>query len=58
MLCDDVGETLGCIPYRTHPKSAQVVPQVYANIEGCRTPEVERSKELCADICIVIRLYA
>ena len=67
MLCDDMGETLGCTPYRTHAKSAQVVPRVYANIEGCRTPVVQRSKEQCAkeqcakeqcaDISISLRQY-
>ena len=62
-VCDDIGETLGCVPYRTHAKSAQVVPQLYANKEGCRTTEVHRSKEQCAkqqcaDISISLHQYA
>ena len=48
----------GCIPCKTHAGVAPVALQVYAKVEGWRTPEVQRSKELCLEICILLRQYA
>ena len=41
----------GCIPCKAHAACTLVAPQVHTNVEGWRTPEVQRSKEPCADIC-------
>ena len=49
---------LGCIPGKTLTGGTPVIPQVYANIEGWRTPEVQRSKDLCVEVCILLRQYA
>ena len=35
-----------------------VAPQVYANNEGWRTPEAQRWKEPCMEVCIFLRQYA
>ena len=34
----------GCIPCKTHAGGTPVAPQVYVNVGGWRTPEVQRSK--------------
>ena len=48
----------GCIPCRTHAGVTPVDPQVYAKVEGWRTPEVQRSKGLYVEICILLRQHA
>ena len=48
----------GCIPCTTHAGGTPVVSQVYANVEGWRTLEVQRSKEPCVEICMLLRQYA
>ena len=46
-----------CIPYKTHTRGMPVAPQVYANDEGWRTLEAQRSKEPCSEICILLHQY-
>ena len=48
----------GCIPCKTDAGGTPVTPQVYAKVEGRCTPEVQRSKEPCIDICILLRQCA
>ena len=48
----------GCIPCKAHAGVTQVYPQVYAKVEGWRTPEVQRSKGLYVQICILLRQHA
>ena len=48
----------GCIPCISHSRGTPLVPQVYANVEGWRTPEVQRSEELCVEVCILIGQHA
>ena len=49
---------LGCIPCKPHAGGTPVASQVYAKVEGWRTPEVQRLKEPCAEICVLLRPYA
>ena len=48
----------GCIPCKTHAGVTPVAPQVYAKVEGLRTPEVQRSKEPFIEIYILLRQQA
>ena len=48
----------GCIPCRTRVGSTPAAPHVYAKVERWRTPEVQRSKELRAEICFLLRRCA
>ena len=48
----------GCIQCKTHAWGTPVAPQVYNKVESWRTPEVQRSKEPCVEICILLRQYA
>ena len=50
--------TPGCIQCKPHAGGTPVASQVYAKVEGWRTPEVQRSKEPCAEICVLLRPYA
>ena len=43
----------GCIPCKPCTGGTPIAPQMYASVEGWRTPEVQRSKEPCADISIL-----
>ena len=55
----------GCILCKTHAGCTPVAPQVYANVRGWRTPEVQRSEEPCVEKWIfyastpkiVVRIY-
>ena len=44
--------------FTTHAGGTPVIPHVYANVEGWRTLEVQRSKEQCVEISILLRQYA
>ena len=46
------------IPCKPHAGGTPVAPQVYANVGSWRTPERQRSKELCIEICILSLQYA
>ena len=48
----------GCITCKPHAGGTPVASLVYAKAEGWRAPEVQRSKEPCAEICFLLRLYA
>ena len=48
----------GCIPCKTHAGVMSVAPQVQDKVEGWRTPKVQRSNEICVQICILLRQYA
>ena len=48
----------GCIPCKPHAGGTLVASQEYAKGEGWRTPDVQRSKEPCAEICFLLRPYA
>ena len=43
----------GCITCTTHAGGTPVAHQVYTNVKGCRTPEVQRSREPCIETCIL-----
>jgi len=43
------------IPCKTYAGGTPVTPQVYANVEGWRTLEVQRSKEPYVEICTILR---
>ena len=47
-----------CIPCKPHAGGTPGASQVYAKVEGWRTPEVQTSKEPCVETCILLRLYA
>ena len=44
-----------CIPCRTHAGRTPVTPLVYANFEGWRALEAQRSKGPCVKITILLR---
>ena len=42
---------------KTHAVAMPAAPHVYAKVEGCHTPEVQRSKEPSVEIYIIIHQY-
>ena len=48
----------GCNPCKAQAVGTLVAPQVLANVEGWRTPEVRRSKQPCVEIYILLRHYS
>ena len=47
-------EQPGCIPCKFHAGVTPLAPELYAKVEGWRTPEVKESKEPCVEICILL----
>ena len=52
------GDTPKMHSVQSHAGVTPIDPQMYAKVEGWRTPEVQRSKGLHIEICILLRQHA